>query len=260
MNDAAAAAKDSVPLKEMPAEARRIIDRARENGVQLRLMGGIAVRFHCAELSFCDRPYSDIDLMGLGSQSPDIMALFNGLGYVPDKAFNALHGAQRLKFEDHHNNRHTEVFLDVFRMDQTLDFRGRLEIDPYTISLTDLLLTKLQVVKLDLKDFHDMFSLFRGHKVGIDDREGVFNARYIAHLCAQDWGLYHTVLRNLERIPDYYDDFKLDNEERQSMDRRIWVLKLMIIEEPKGPFWRARAGLGERVPYHEEIDHVTGEE
>ena len=248
------------PLKDMPSEARRIVERARGKGVQLRVLGGLAVRFHCEDVSFCERPYSDIDLIGLSSQSSGVIGLFRELGYVPDINFNALHGAQRLKFEDHRNNRHAEVFLDMFRMDQTLDFRGRLEIDPLTISLTDLLLTKLQVVKLDLKDFHDLFSLFRGHKVGTDDRPGVFNARYIAHLCAQDWGLYHTVLRNLERFPEFYDHFKLDGEERESMDRRIWILKLMIIEEPKGPLWKARAGVGERLPYYEPVDHVTGEE
>jgi hypothetical protein len=245
------------PLKEMPKETVRIIDLARARGVQLRLMGGLAVRRHCTTLSFCERPYSDIDLMGLNSQSAGIVSSFKELGYLPDIAFNALHGGQRLKFEDHANNRHAEVFLDKFRMDHTLDFRGRLEIDPYTISLTDLFLTKVQVVKLDRKDFHDMFSIFRDHKIGIDDREGVINSRYIAHLCSQDWGLYHTVLKNLERIPDFYDEFKLEKEERDSMDRRIWVLRLMIIEAPKGPVWHARDRLGERLPYYEEVEHIA---
>ena len=247
-----------VLLKEMPEEAKRTIDYARERGVQLRLMGGLAVRMHCTSLSFCERPYSDIDLIGLSSQAKAIDEVFQHLGYQPDLEFNALHGVQRLKFEDHVNNRHTEVFLDKFRMDHTLDFRGRLDLDPYTISLSDLFLTKVQVVKLDLKDFHDMFSIFRDHKIGTDDREGVINARYIAHLCAQDWGLYHTVLKNLERIPAFYDGFKLEKEERDSMDRRIWVLRLMIIEEPKGPIWKARDRMGERLPYYEEVEQVGG--
>lgn len=248
------------PLKEMPEEAKRIVDHARSKDVQLRLMGGLAVRMHCTSLEFCERPYSDIDLIGLSSQASGIDDVFRDLGYVPDKEFNALHGRQRLKFEDHRNNRHAEVFLDKFRMDQTLDFRGRLEIDPYTISLTDLFITKIQVVKTDEKDFHDLFSLFRDHKIGTDDREGVINARYAAQLCAHDWGLYHTLLRNLERLPEFYDYFKLDKAERESMDRRIWILKLMIIEEPKGPIWKARDGLGERLPYYEEVERVGGED
>jgi len=248
------------PVKDMPEEARRIIDWARAKNIQLRLMGGLAVRMQCTSTPFCDRPYSDIDLTGLSSQAASINGLFLDLGYVPDKEFNALHGEQRLKFEDHVNNRHVEVFMDKFRMDQTLDFRGRLDIDPYTISLSDLVITKAQVVKMDEKDFHDLFSLFRDHKIGMDDREGVINAKYIAQLCAHDWGLYHTVLRNLGRLPEFYDHFKLDKAERESMDRRIWLLKLMIIEEPKGPIWKARDRLGERLPYYEEVERVGGEE
>lgn len=242
------------PLKDMPSEAARIVDLARERHIQLRLLGGIAVRMHCLKPELCERPYSDIDLIGLSTQARRIEAVFRDLGYVPDDQFNMLHGGQRLKFEDHHNNRHAEVFLDKFRMDQTLDFRGRLDIHPYTISLTDLFVTKIQVVKLDEKDFHDLFSLFRDNKIGVDDREGVINARYVAHLCAHDWGLYHTVLRNLDRLSEFYDYFGLDKDERESMDRKIWILRLMILEEPKGPLWKARDRVGERLPYHEEIE------
>ena len=244
----------TVPLRDMPSEAKRIVDFARTKRVRLRLLGGIAVRMHCMNPELCERPYSDIDLMGLSSQATGIEMVFKDLGYEPDVQFNMLHGGQRLKFEDHHNNRHAEVFLDKFRMDQTLDFRGRLDIHPYTISLTDLFLTKIQVVKLDEKDFHDLFSLFRDNKIGVDDREGVINARYVAHLCAHDWGLYHTVLRNLDRLPEFYDYFRLDKVERESMDRKIWIMRLMILEDPKGPVWKARDRLGERLPYHEEIE------
>ncbi len=249
-------AQPSRPLENMPEEAKRIVDHARLNGVQLRLLGGLAVRMRCSSISYCERPYSDIDLIGLKSQAPQITEAFRELGYVPDAGFNALHGAQRLKFEDHVNNRHCEVFLDEFRMDHTLDFRGRLGIDPYTVSLTDLFLTKIQIVRLDEKDLKDMFGLFRDHKIGVDDREGVINAKYIAQLCAHDWGLYHTVLQNLDRIPKFYGRFTLDKEERAAMDRKLWVLRLMIIEEPKGPVWKARDRLGERLPYYEDVEFV----
>ena len=260
MAGSAASEESSIPLKDMPSEAKRIVDFARSNDVRLRLLGGLAIRMHCLNLELCERPYSDIDLMGLSSQASRIEEAFKDLGYVPDVQFNMLHGGQRLKYEDHHNNRHAEVFLDKFRMDQTLDFRGRLDIHPYTISLSDLFVTKIQVVKMDEKDFRDLFSLFRDNKIGVDDREGVINARYVAHLCAHDWGLYHTVLRNLDRIPEFYDHYNLDKAERESMDRRLWIIRLMIIEEPKGPIWKARDRLGERLPYYEEVDRVGGEE
>ncbi|MBN1677245.1 MAG: hypothetical protein JW880_01770 [Candidatus Thermoplasmatota archaeon] len=260
MSEPSEGALNHAPLKHLPEEATRIVDAARSNGILLRLMGGLAVRVHCASLDFCERPYSDIDLVGLSSQAAKIDGLFARLGYAPNTQFNFLHGSQRLRFEDHANDRHVEVFLDLFRMDHTLDFRDRLGIHPYTISLTDLFLTKIQVVKMAEKDFHDLFSLFGGHKIGMDDREGVINAPYVARVCAHDWGLHHTVLRNLERLPEFYNYFKLEQDERRSMDTRIWILKLMIIESPKGPLWKARENIGERLPYFEHVEHVTGDE
>jgi hypothetical protein len=244
------------PLKDMQEEGRRIVDHAREKSVQLRLIGGLAVRAHCRSSAFCDRPYSDIDLIGLSSQTVQMEQVFGELGYIPDNEFNALHGSQRLKYQDRVNNRHVEVFLDKFRMDQTLDFRGRLGIDPYTISLSDLFVTKIQLVKMDEKDFHDLFSLLRDHKIGTDDREGVVNARYIAQLCAHNWGLYHTVLKNLDRLPEFYDHYHLEKAERESMDRKLWILRLMLIEEPKSPVWKARDRLGERLPYYQEVERI----
>ena len=44
------------PLKDMPEEAKRIVDHARIRKVQLKMMGGLAVRAHCTSLNFCDRP------------------------------------------------------------------------------------------------------------------------------------------------------------------------------------------------------------
>ena len=35
------------PLADLAAEARRIVDSARQRGVTLRLLGGLAIRQHC---------------------------------------------------------------------------------------------------------------------------------------------------------------------------------------------------------------------
>jgi len=44
------------------------------------------------------------------------------------------------------------------------------------------------------------------------------------------------------------------------MDRRIWILRLRIIEEPKGALWLARDRIGERLPFYEEVERESGEE
>ena len=64
--------QDEVPLADLAAEARRIVDGARQRGVTLRLLGGLAIRQHCQALPFCERPYSDIDVVGLKAQRATI--------------------------------------------------------------------------------------------------------------------------------------------------------------------------------------------
>jgi len=44
------------------------------------------------------------------------------------------------------------------------------------------------------------------------------------------------------------------------MDRKLWILRLMISEEPKGPIWRAMDRLGKRLPYYEEVERVGRED
>ena len=67
--------------RDMLAEAREIIDAARERGIVLRLFGGLAVRTHCAVIAFCERDYADLDMVGLARQGNEIADFMKGLGY-----------------------------------------------------------------------------------------------------------------------------------------------------------------------------------
>jgi hypothetical protein len=242
------------PLADQPAEARRIVDRAREQGVILRLLGGLAARVHCQEFLFCTRDYSDIDVMGLSRQRPAILHIFDDLGYKPHQMFNAINGQSRLEFIDSQHDRHVDVFLDVFRMDHALDLRGRLQIEPYTISLGDLMLTKLQIVRINQKDVRDLFTLLKDLSIGNEDKPGIVNIPYIALACARDWGLHHTVVRNLQNMARTIDDYPLATEEKAVVLERIHILLQAIDASAKGLKWRLRALLGERIRWYEEVE------
>lgn len=242
------------PLADQPAEARRIVDRAREQGVILRLLGGLAARVHCQEFLFCTRDYSDIDVMGLSRQRPAILHVFDDLGYQPHRMFNAINGQSRLEFIDSQHDRHVDVFLDVFRMDHTLDLRRRLQIEPYTISLGDLMLTKLQIVRINQKDVRDLFTLLKDLSIGNEDKPGIVNILYIALACARDWGLHHTVVRNLQNMARTIDDYPLAAEEKTVLLERIKTLLQAIDASAKSLKWRLRALLGERIRWYEEVE------
>lgn len=245
---------ESVPLPDLFEEAKRLVDGARAQGVTLRLLGGLAARFHCQALLFCLRDYSDIDVMGLGRQRPSIEKIFVALGYEPHRMFNALHGDKRLEFRDPHSERHVDVFLDRFEMGQILDLRRRLEIEPYTISLGDLLLTKLQVERLNAKDVRDILTLLKDLPAGEEDAPGVLNLGYAAATCAKDWGLYHAVMTNISHMGQYIEDYTLDAEEKRVVLARISRLQREMEAAPKSWRWKFRSLIGERVRWYQVVE------
>ena len=71
-----------------------------------------------------------------------------------------------------HDDDHVDVFLDTFRMDHEIELAGRLDSDRYTVSLSDLLLTKLQIFRVNEKDIRDIVTLLDDVEVGEHDAPG----------------------------------------------------------------------------------------
>src|SRR5258708_39191640 len=107
------------PLADITQEAERIISTAKEEGVLLRLLGGLAIYFRCPSTQTdtrLQRSYGDMDFAILSQSSAKTKALFANLGYVGNKAFNSLHGYQRLIFTDENNGRKIDIFVDRMQM------------------------------------------------------------------------------------------------------------------------------------------------
>jgi hypothetical protein len=255
---------------EMIAEARDIIDQARARGVVLRLYGGLAVRAYCDVIEFCARDYSDFDMIGLKAQRQQLRELFVDLGFteelrVAQATVNAqlqfvrpcVHGEGDARA---HPDDHIDVFLDTFRMGHQLDLKDRLTLDDYTISVTDQLLTKLQVFELEEKDVRDALTLLKDVELAEDEGQGRIGAAYIAARCATDWGLYHDVERNLSRCAEQLARYRLTAEETARIRSSIARLQSALEAAPKPLRWRARARVGERAPWHAPVEDqdVTG--
>src|SRR6476659_4403737 len=88
------------PSAEIEAEARRIVEAAIAQGLRVRLMGGIAILIQSPSVSRppYDRPYRDFDLVAHARDVASLRRLLDGDGYVGDRLFNAIHGAQRLVY------------------------------------------------------------------------------------------------------------------------------------------------------------------
>jgi len=240
------------PLESPVEEAARVIDAAQAGGVVLRLFGGVSFWFRCpsAKLPSLQRKYVDVDFMGHSKQAREIKQLFVSLDYVPRDKFNALQGYRRLIFNDMTNQRRVDVFLDVFEMCHSFNFRDRLEVDAQTIPLADMLITKIQIIDVNEKDLKDAICLFVDYDVGTSDRE-MINGAYIANLCASDWGVYKTFTMNLDRVLAKLNDVGLEDEIKTTVRSRVSKLRTMIDDKPKNLKWKMRARVGERTKWYE---------
>jgi hypothetical protein len=237
-------------------EAKRVVDEATSRGIVLRLFGGVAVRFHCPSATHrsLQRSYPDLDFFGTGKQSRMIKNLFLDLGYEPNQRFNALHGATRLIFEDSKNQRIVDIFMDVFKMCHTIYLGDRLTLDDYTIPISDLMLTKLQVVEINEKDIRDLIAIIRDHEVVNQASPGekeVIDAGYVSRLCADDWGLCKTISLTLTKILTFLSKYELDVEDNRILETRIGKLLHTIETVPKSFKWKLRDKVGEKKRWYD---------
>jgi len=240
------------PLENPVEEAARVIEAAEANSVVLRLFGGVSFWFRCASAKHppLQRKYVDVDFMGHSKQSKEIKQLFASLDYIPRDKFNAMQGYRRLIFNDMANQRRVDVFLDVFEMCHSFNFKDRLEVDTKTISLADMLVTKIQIIAVNEKDLKDAVCLFMDYDVGASDRE-MINGAYIANLCASDWGIYKTFTMNLDKLQAKLGDLSLEDDVKDSVSSRVNKLRTMIEDKPKDFRWKMRARIGEKVKWYE---------
>jgi len=264
----------------MMTEARRIIDAGNERGVVLRLTGGLAVRHYAIDLEFAEREYSDIDLIGLRRQSAEIGALLDELGYLENiYVATATGGAQRQFFlpaRDLASRRHVakrgaaslpvyaavppsdhlDVFLDAMKMDHEVEMRDRLATNTYAISPADLFLCKLQIVRLNEKDAHDVITLCKDVYVDFEDHPGVLDLTRVAEACARDWGLYVDVMGNIDIVLDRLASYELTVREFTRVRRTLELAQDMMAEASKSLRWRLRARVGKRVKWYREVEET----
>ena len=239
------------------AEGKRLLERASARGVPLRLLGGVAIRLRApADVPHAfARTYADLDFVTSKRGSRGAAQLLLDEGYAPHVAFNALHSHDRLLFFDEQHGRQVDVFVGAFRMSHKIPLDSRLEVDPVSVPLSELLLTKLQIAELNEKDVRDTLALLHDHPVGEEDGD-VVNASRVAELCAADWGLWRTITQNLAACRAYADTY--DVPDRRTLDERVDELLERIEAAPKSRAWKLRARIGDRKRWYDLPEEVAG--
>jgi hypothetical protein len=239
-------------------EANRLAEAAISLGLSARLIGGLAIWLRCPSVRSGPfaRSYEDMDFAITSASSTKFKALLMTQGYIPDQFFNGLHGATRLYYSEPTGRWSIDVVIDELAMSHTLDLRGRLDGPAPTITLADLLLTKLQVWEINRKDLGDALCLLADHALSDDnsDTEGISLPR-VRSVLGKDWGFCHTVLRNTQKVAALWSQEPLPGAARD-VAAQAAALQQAIEDAPKSRAWRLRSRLGERVRWYETPEEV----
>lgn len=246
----------SAILPDLVEEGERLLALAHEQNATFALLGGVAVRLHAPEVpGALDREYKDLDFAVPRGGSGAAGKLLTQAGYEPHVVFNAMNGKERLLYHDNEHGRQVDVFVGSFRMCHEIPLSERLRPREATVPLAELLLTKLQIVELNEKDIRDTVLLLHGHEVAGHDDDAV-NGDRVAELCANDWGLWRTITRNLERCALDVDRYELPQPERSRIKDRLSQLLSHIEAAPKSRAWRLRDKIGERRRWYDLPEEV----
>jgi hypothetical protein len=262
-------------------EAVRIIEEASKRGIVLRIIGAVATYIHSQHSPqaleiynrigrFGDKGlvFTDLDLVAYSKQRSRVMEFFEKtLGFKYNVTFRALFAHKRLVYYHSKDLYHVDVFFDKLEFSHDIYFgnepgKGRLELDYPTVSLADLLLEKLQIHQINVKDLVDMAVLLCAHDIcGTTISRECIDAKYIAKILADDWGFWYDATQNLEKLKKFLEtavsEGRLDVTIKNTIEERVNRLLKIIEEEPKTSNWLKRAKIGTSKPWYREVEELV---
>ncbi|MGQ0670401.1 MAG: hypothetical protein ACT4PO_12120 [Actinomycetota bacterium] len=255
---------DSALLPEaIVQEAIDLYEAAAGRSILLRLIGSLAIGMRCERhgsllATLGRRPVRDIDFIAYSKQQKGIEALFESRGYAidPNVRHSQEFGIKRLIYHHPRDWVKVDVFMDELVMAHTIDFKGRLELDAPTVTLTDLLLSKLQIHEITENDLMDVTVLLTEHGLGAGEN-GLIDLPYLAGIMGRDWGFYTSTVGNLDRLGEALVRYAaLPYDVRERVGARSRAIRDAIEAEPKTRKWRLRARVGTRMRWYEEVGEV----
>jgi hypothetical protein len=253
--------QDRSEREKFESELQRIITACKEADILLRVIGSLAFQIHCPKYGYLQaamgRAYTDIDFAAYNKQIKEIRSLMAGLGYRENSEVYIVSQGERSIFEKPDIGIHIDVFYEKLSFSHVIHWNGRLEVDDPTIPLAELLLEKMQIVKINEKDVIDTIMLLLEHPLGEHDRETI-NIKFIAELCSTDWGLWRTITMNLEKVRQLSQGYtQLEADKKANVDGQVKAALARIEQAPKTLAWRLRARVGDRVKWYKDVDEVA---
>ena len=249
---------------QLAEEAAAIVAETEQRGVTVRVLGSAGIRLHCSApgklMDSLGRPARDIDLVVPEKHRREMWRYLESRGYVADHDLPIAMEGTRYCFTHSERGTGIDVFVERLNFCHTIDVRQRLHRHPVTLPVEELMLTKLQIVEMSMKDVMDVGVILGTHRVPKSDPDGplvgsgpfdpeAIDGKHIAGLLARDWGFHHTATRNLRRIGEMVGASGVVNlgpEPNVRAADGVGRLLEFIDAEPKSLGWRMRGKIGER--------------
>jgi len=242
-------------------EAKMLVSSAEKEGIPLRMVGVLAIYIHCPDFQsyyeHMKRPPTDIDLVTYSTHREKLPEFLEKKGYVPDKWIMKSWFARDRHIYYSKTGKKLDIFFDKLSFNHEIDLRGKLHLDTPTLTLANLLLSKMQIVKINEKDIKDTIILIREHSLGNTDND-VINIEYIAQLLSKDWGFYYTVVTNLKKVKSWLNNFEwLKKDDIKDVEMKINKMIDIIEKKPKSLGWKLRARIGTSKKWYNEVEEVV---
>ena len=158
---------DSSLNLEFVDEALKLVRDAEAKGIRLRILGSIAYRLQCPNnlhlFEDSKRVLTDVDFGAEKKQNRAIREFLVARGYEPDEGIYVASEGARHAYLHKDTGLNVDVFADELYFCHRIPFKDRLDLDSPIICTTDLLLEKMQIVEINLKDFKDTIVLMLEH-------------------------------------------------------------------------------------------------
>jgi hypothetical protein len=271
----------TVPTEAFVQEAERIVEEANKLGITLRILGGLGIAVHCREfrefamglgrVGTCTverQEYSDMDFMSYSKQRENVRTLFSDMGYAKRRATLSSAASERQIYYHPKGWFPVDVFFDKLLVaNHPIDFKGRLELDYPTVTVTDFLLEKIQMWEaFGIKDLKDCLLLLKAHEVREKGLKENIDAAYIAQLLSIDWGFWYTATTNLKKIQKILSELdafgtemgispqQVLEKDREGIIRKIETILEAIDKEPKSFGWKMRAKVGTKKKWYDHVE------
>lgn len=241
------------PSGDAVRDACALAEAVTEEAPSVRLVGSVAVFWWArgdADLlaRLGRRPPADIDLWCRPEELEAVDAVLVAKGFIADAKVSQSWewGSRRLTYA--REEVAVDVFVDPFTMSHAVRLSGDRPSEAPVASRADLLLTKLQVHEATSKDLVDLVVVVRSlHADG-----GIDPGPLVAATDA-DWGLWRDALRNLEQAEALAASEAAIDLGLEPVGAALARLVAELRSAPRSRRWRARAAIGDRVRYWNDV-------